>query len=66
MNKKSFGVEIDGRHVVVDQISQEVTVLDRAGHALYRERIQVAAGSVQGLFSTAEDTAAVIQPFPKA
>lgn len=53
MRKKQFAVEIDGRRVLVDQESQEVTVLDGEGRVAFRDRIQVAAGSVQGVFTTA-------------
>jgi uncharacterized protein (AIM24 family) len=47
----SFELEIDGRRVRVNQQTQEVQVLDAAGTVAFSERIQVAAGSVQGIFS---------------
>lgn len=48
-----FVLQVDGREVWVDQATQRVTILDEQGRPAFRERIQVAAGSVQGLFSTA-------------
>ena len=46
----AFTVEIDGRTVVVDPAQQEVAILDDGGNEVFRGRIQVAAGSIQGLF----------------
>lgn len=66
MNERYFSVEIDGRRVLVDQSSQEVVVLDGAGRPAHLERIQVAAGSVQGLFAVVEDATAGMQPFTRA
>ncbi len=51
MSKREFVVEIDGRTVRVDQENQRVTILDAEGAVVFRDRIQVAAGSLQGLFS---------------
>ena len=56
MSGSKFAVEIDGRKVLIDQDSQEVSVLDGQGHTVFRDRIQVAAGSVQGIFSALEKT----------
>ena len=50
MSESTFTVEIDGRTVLVDPERQEVSILDAEGAVLFHERIQVAAGSVQGLF----------------
>jgi hypothetical protein len=56
-----FTLEIDGRRVLVNQANQEVSILNENDVAIFRDRIQVAAGSVQGLFdsvsSTVEDMA---------
>jgi len=52
MRSSTFTFEIDGRRVVVDQSTQEVSILDERGAVVFRDRIQVAAGSVQGLFDT--------------
>lgn len=46
-----FDIEIDGRMVRVNQATQEVQVLDASGAVAFSDRIQVAAGSVQGIFS---------------
>lgn len=53
MRSKGFLVRVDGRDVWVDRTTQRVTVLDEQGKAVFRDRIQVAAGSVQGLFTAA-------------
>ncbi len=50
-----FTVEVDGRKVTIDQARQEVRILDSAGAVVFRDRIQVAAGSLQGLFSAVKD-----------
>ncbi len=55
----TFTVEVDGRKVLVDQARQEVSILDGDGAVVFRDRIQVAAGSLQGLFSALQDTAAL-------
>ena len=55
MNETRFVVEIDGRRVLVDQAKQEVSILDGDGAVIFRDRIQVAAGSLQGLFSALQD-----------
>jgi hypothetical protein len=56
-----FALEIDGRRVIVNQANQEVSILDENDVAIFRYCIQVAAGSVQGLFdsvsSVVEDVA---------
>ena len=57
MNETRFVVEIDGRRVLVDQAKQEVSILDGDGAVVFRDRIQVAAGSLQGQFSAVEDAA---------
>jgi hypothetical protein len=54
MSEKEFLVEVDGRTVRVDQENQWVTVLDAEGAVVFRDRIQVAAGSLQGLFSAVD------------
>ncbi len=55
MRGTEFAVEIDGRKVLVDQARQVVSILDKDGAVLFRDRIQVAAGSLQGLFSAVQD-----------
>ena len=54
MGNREFVLEIDGRSILVDQAHQRVTILDEKGTVTFRERIQVAAGSLQGLFSALE------------
>ncbi len=56
MDSGVFTVEIDGHRVLVDQARQQVRILDRDGAAVFCDRIQVAAGSLQGLFSAVRDT----------
>ncbi len=51
MNDGEFIVEIDGCRVLVDQVRQRVTILGEEGGVLFHDRIQVAAGSLQGIFS---------------
>jgi hypothetical protein len=48
-----FSLSIDGRKVLINQATQEVSILDENGDAIFRNQIQVAAGSVQGLFDSA-------------
>lgn len=55
MPDKGFTVEIDGREVRVDQENGEVRILDEGGAAMFHDLIQVAAGSVQGMFSAFQD-----------
>lgn len=50
MGKREFEVQIDGHLVLVDQSNQKVSILDEHGTIIFRDRIQVAAGSVQGIF----------------
>ncbi len=57
MRGTEFAVEIDGRKVVVDQARQQVSILNKDGAVVFRDRIQVAAGSLQGLFSAVQDAA---------
>jgi hypothetical protein len=60
-----FTIEIDGRRVLVNQANQEVCILDEEGAVVFQDRIQVAAGSVQGLFdsvSSAVENVANINP----
>ncbi len=57
MRGTEFTVEIDRRRVLVDQAKQQVSILDENGAVAFRDRIQVAAGSLQGLFSAVEDAA---------
>ena len=52
MHKQAFTLELDGRRVIVNQANQEVSILDDRGVVIFRDRIQVAAGSVQGLFDS--------------
>ncbi len=59
MHEDEFCVELDGRRVVINPARQEVRVLDAGGHTLSHERIQVAAGSVQGIFSSLHDVVAI-------
>lgn len=59
MEQQRFVVEVDGRRVAVDQVNQRVCVLDAAGEEVSGERIQVAAGSLQGIFSMLEDVTGV-------
>ena len=54
MSGDGFTVEIDGRKVLINQTTQAVTILDGEGTVVFRDRIQVAAGSVQGIFSAVE------------
>ncbi len=51
MGEKRFMLEMDGCKVFVDQAGQRVTVLDESGVVVFADCIQVAAGSLQGLFS---------------
>lgn len=60
--KQTITLELDGRRVVIDQATREVQVLDIAGNVVSRERIQVAAGSVQGIFSAVQGAANVLAP----
>lgn len=53
MPSNRFLIRVDGRDVWIDQATREVTILDGDGRSGFRERIQVAAGSVQGLFTAA-------------
>ncbi len=55
MGNREFVVEIDGRSVLVDQEHRRVTILDEEGTVVFRDRIQVAAGSLQGLFSALDN-----------
>ncbi len=55
MRGTEFVVEIDGRKVLVDQARQQVSILDKDGAVVFRDQIQVAAGSLQGLFSAVQD-----------
>lgn len=59
-------VDIDGQKIRIDQSRQELRILDAAGCVMFRDRIQVAAGSVQGLFSAVEDAAGLTQPVERA
>lgn len=59
MNSSVYVMEIDGRRVVIDQAGSQVAIFNEAGNLLFRERIQVAAGSPLGLFS-ALDPASII------
>ncbi len=65
MSYRKFMLEIDGRKVFIDQASQRVTIFDEHGIVVFRDRIQVAAGSLQGLFS-ALDGGLGIEPATKA
>lgn len=62
MNQAPITLDFEGRRVVIDQATQEVRVLDPAGNLVSRERIQVAAGSVQGIFSAVQGAASVLAP----
>ena len=53
----TFEIKVDGRTAVVERESGTVRVLDSRGREVSREQIQVAAGSVQGLFSALEAAA---------
>ena len=55
MSEEKFALKIDGREVIIDQGNQEVSILDENGAIVFRERIQVAAGSVQGLFNPVKE-----------
>jgi hypothetical protein len=66
MYEGKFMVEIDGRRVLVDQTNQRVTILDEEGAAVFHDRIQVAAGSLQGLFSMLDDAARLGNSFNPA
>ena len=65
MGESEFIMDIDGRRVSIDQANQRVTILDEHGSVVFRDRIQVAAGSLQGLFS-ALDGGLGIEPAAKA
>ncbi len=56
MREQQFIVEIDGRRVTVNQREQQVEILDDAGNVLFSDSIQVAAGSLQGLFMALSDS----------
>lgn len=57
MKSEIIRLTLDGREVVIHQATQEVSVLNTDGTEVSRERIQVAAGSVQGIFSAVEGVA---------
>ena len=61
-----FEIELDGRRVRVDQATGEVRQLGPDGRTVSSERIQVAAGSVQGLFSALEESANLANPAKNA
>lgn len=65
-SETGFVLQIDGRRVHVDQAKQQVTLLDERGAVEFRERIQVAAGSLQGLFSAVDSISTVMGPETKA
>ena len=56
METGDFVVEMDGRRVAVNQSEQRVEILDDAGNVLFSDSIQVAAGSLQGLFMALSDS----------
>lgn len=57
METEQFVVELDGRRVLVDRKRQRVCVLDADGREGLCDRIQVAAGSVQGVFAMLDGVA---------
>ena len=59
MKRQRFVIELDGQKVLVDQAGQCVTLLNVAGMRVSCEQIQVAAGSLQGLFSMLESVTGV-------
>ena len=59
MEATRFTIELDGQRVLVDQAGQCVTLLDAAGTRASSETIQVAAGSLQGIFSMLEGVTGV-------
>ena len=54
MSHSPLEITIDGHKVQIHQDRQEVRVLDANGAILFSDRIQVAAGSVQGIFSAVQ------------
>lgn len=58
MGERIFDVTLDGCMVRIDSTAQRVTVFDENGTATFCDSIQVAAGSLQGLFSAVD----VLQP----
>ena len=56
MNKTGFFVVVDNRRLWVNPEEQAVTLFDDKGASVFTETIQVAAGSVQGLFSMLDRT----------
>ena len=59
MEEQQFVIEVDGRHVAVDPAKGRVMLLDARGEEITGEGIQVAAGSLQGIFSMLEDITGV-------
>ena len=59
MDQQRFVVEVDGRRVAVDAANGRVSLLDARGEEITGEGIQVAAGSLQGIFSMLEDVTGV-------
>ena len=59
MKQQRFVIELDGQKVLVDQAGQCVTLLNDAGTRASSNAIQVAAGSLQGLFSMLESVTGV-------
>ena len=59
MNSTCFMIELEGRRVLVDQAGQCVTLLEASGTVATCSRIQVAAGSLQGIFSMLEGVTGV-------
>ena len=59
MEEQGFVIEVDGRRVGVDAANGRVSLLDARGEEVCGGRIQVAAGSLQGIFSMLEDITGV-------
>lgn len=51
---RTFAVEMDGRTAWIEQENGRITLLDAEGAVVFRDSIQVAAGSVQGLFAAVD------------
>lgn len=59
METRDFVIELDGRRMLVDREGQCLSLLDATGTAASCSRIQVAAGSLQGIFSMLEGVTGV-------
>lgn len=60
MPVKKFEIEIDGCRVLINPETQSVSIKKPDGALLFHDHIQIAAGSVQGLFSMATDAKSAV------